>query len=147
MHRARIAALLLGALAAGAAHAERFVRSGALEIHYNAIHADAVDPAAARAHGIARSAHRGLVNVSVVARDDAPVPRAVEASVSGAVSNLAGQRQALAFRAVREGEALYYLAEFPIAGEDVYRFELAVAPAGSARVETIRFDQPLVAGR
>jgi hypothetical protein len=46
-----------------------------------------------------------------------------------------------------EGDALYYLAEFPIAGEDVYRFELAVTPAGAAHAETIRFEQPLVAGR
>lgn len=146
MRAALVAALGVLALVAGAARAERYVRSGGVEIHYNALHADAVDPAAARAHGIARSSHRGLVNVSVVAPGGA-APSAVEASVSGAVSNLAGQRQALAFRTVREGDALYYLAEFPIAGEDVYRFELAVTPAGAARTETIRFEQPLVAGR
>ena len=146
MRAVLLAALAYGALLGGTAHAERYVRSGEVEIHYNALHADAVDADAARAHGIARSAHRGLVTVTVVTPGGV-APRAVEAVVSGAVSNLAGQRQALAFRAVREREAIYYLAEFPIACEDVYRFELAVTPGGASRAETIRFEQPLVAGR
>jgi hypothetical protein len=96
-------------------------------------------------HGIARSRYRALVNVTVLAPEPSGLARPSEASVRGSVANLAGQRQALEFRAVREADALYYLAEFRIAGEDRYRFELAVRPAGAARAETIRFEQPLEA--
>ena len=141
----RAAVLLLAALAlAPAAHAEQFVRAGGVEIHYNAFHADAVPAEVAAAHGLVRSGNRGLVNVTVLAPVEGGLARPVEATVAGTVSNLAGQRRALAFRAVREATALYYLAEFDIAGEDVYRFVLEVTPSGAARAETIRFTQPLV---
>ena len=134
----------LALLASAAALAEQFVRAGGFEIHYNAFHADAVPAEVAAAHGIVRSGNRGLVNVTVLTPVEGAVARPTEASVEGSVSNLAGQRQSLAFRAVREADALYYLADFPIAGEDVYRFTLEVTPAGATRAETIRFDQPLV---
>ena len=142
----RAAALLLAALALAppAARAEQFVRAGGFEIHYNAFHADAVPAEVATAHGLVRSGNRGLVNVTVLSAGEGGVGRPAEASVTGSVSNLAGQRQSLTFRAVREATALYYLADFPIAGEDVYRFALEVTPAGANRAETIRFDQPLV---
>lgn len=139
------AALALGLAAAGTPlHAEQYVRAGAFEIHYNAFHADAVPAAVAAAHGIARSRNRALVNVTVLAPRSEGLATPSEASVTGSVANLAGQRQPLEFRAVREAGALYYLAEFPIAGEDRYRFTLAVRPAGASRDETIRFEQPLV---
>ena len=83
-------------------------------------------------------------NKAEIMRIMAEVGQASEASVAGSVVNLAGQRQALAFRAIREADALYYLAEFAIAGEDLYRFELEVQPARAARAESIRFQQPLV---
>ena len=137
-------ATLALALASPWAGAERFVRAGGVEIHYNAFHADAVPAEVAAAHGLVRSGNRGLVNVTVLTPAAGEVGRPTEAAVSGSVSNLAGQRQALTFRAVREATALYYLADFPIAGEDVYRFALEVTPAGASRAEAIRFEQPLV---
>ena len=143
--RASMRTLLVAlACAAPPLHAEQFVRAGRFEIHYNAFHADAVPAEVAAAHGIARSRKRALVNVTVLAPQASGLARAAEATVSGSVTNLSGQRQPLVFRAVREAEALYYLAEFPIAGEDRYRFTLAVRPAGASREETIRFEQPLV---
>lgn len=132
------------ALAPAASWAEQFVRAGGFEIHYNAFHADAVPAEVAAAHGLVRSGNRGLVNVTVLVPVDGGVARPAEASVAGSVTNLAGQRRTLAFRAVREATALYYLADFPIAGEDVYRFALEVVPAGATRPEAIRFEQPLV---
>ena len=136
--------VLAGALACVPVAAEQFVRAGGFEIHYNAFHSGVVPAEVASAHGIARTRSRGLVNVTVLAPRDGGVGQATEARVAGSVVNLAGQRQALAFRAIREADALYYLAEFAIAGEDLYRFELEVQPARAARAESIRLQQPLV---
>lgn len=144
MTRIGAAVALAGALACAPAAAEQFVRAAGFEIHYNAFHSDAVPAEVASAHGIARTRSRGLVNVTVLAPRDGGVGHAAEARVAGSVVNLAGQRQALEFRAIREAGALYYLAEFAIAGEDLYRFALEVQPAGAARAESIRFQQPLV---
>ena len=145
MRAARAAMLALWlAFAAMPLQAEQFVRAGRFEIHYNAFHADAVPAEVAAAHGIARSRNRALVNVTVLSPQASGIAQAAEAAVSGSVANLAGQRQALEFRAVREADAVYYLAEFPIAGEDRYRFTLSVRPAGATRDESIRFEQPLV---
>lgn len=139
-----LVALAALALTPSRVRAEQFVRAGGVEIHYNALHADAVPADVAAAHGLVRSGNRGLVNVTVLTPVEGAVARPTEATVSGSVSNLAGQRQSLTFRAVREATALYYLADFPIAGEDVYRFTLDVTPAGASRPEAIRFEQPLV---
>jgi hypothetical protein len=139
-----LAALALSALAPVAARAEQFVRAAGVEIHYNAFHADAVPAEVAAAHGIVRSGNRGLLNVTVLTPVEDGVGRPTEASVTGTVSNLAGQRQSLTFRPVREATALYYLADFPISGEDVYRFALEVSPPGASAPVTIRFQQALV---
>ncbi len=132
------------ALAPLPATAEQFLRAGGVDIHYNAFHADAIPADVARTHGIARSRNRGVVNVTVRTTSADGLGRAAQARVTGTVANLAGQVSPLAFREVRERDALYYLAEFAIAGEDRYRFELEVLPTGAARAESIRFEQPLV---
>jgi len=140
---AAVAAALFGSLPA-AVRSEQFLRAGAVEIHYNAFRSDAIPAEVATALEITRSEQRGLVNVSVVHPGTAGQPRGGDAEVTGSVANLAGQRQPLVFRAVREANAQSYLAEFPIAGEDVYRFELEVRPAGATDPLAIRFEQPLV---
>ena len=144
MRRRAALLALAAAFACLPAAAEQFVRAGPFEIHYNAFHSDAVPAEVASAHGIPRSRSRGLVNVTVLRPGSDGLGRPTAASVTGSVRNLAGQRQPLEFRAVREADALYYIAEFAIAAEDRYRFELSVRADGAARAESIRFEQPLV---
>ena len=57
--------------------------------------------------------------------------RAVRATVKLVATNLNGQRLDLRAREVREGEAVYYLAEARITGQDTLVFELEVTPEGS----------------
>lgn len=140
---AAVAAALLWNPSA-AVRAEQFVRAGGVEIHYNAFRSDAIPAEIAAEMKIARSDRHGLVNVSIVRTGVDGLPRGEDAEVTGSVANLAGQRQPLVFRAVHESNAQSYLAEFPIAGEDVYRFTLEVRPAGAADSRVIRFEQQLV---
>lgn len=114
--------------------AQNSVRSGDLVLHYNALPTTTLTPDVARQYGITRSANRALVNVSV-RRGTQGADEAVPAKVSIAVTNLNGQRSDLRVREVREGEAIYYLAEARIQGHETLNFDVEAAVEGAAPVK------------
>lgn len=122
--------------AAGAVHAESSLRQGDYVVHYSAVPSTQIAPEVARQYAITRSANRALLNIAV-RRGDAAVP----AKVTGAATNLAGQREDLAVREVREGDAIYYLAEPRVANQDTLAFDLGVQPEGVAAPIVVRFRQ------
>lgn len=123
-------ALLAGLLATLPALAANSVRSGEWVVHYNAVPTTSLTPEVARQYGITRSANRALVNVSV-RRGEPGADQAVPARVSVAATNLNGQRSSLRVREVREGEAIYYLAEARVQGQETLNFELEVITEGA----------------
>ena len=131
----RLAALLL-TFAAGAALAENSIERGDYVVHYNAVPSATIAPEVARQYAITRSANRALLNIAVLRQG-----RAVTATITGSATNLAGQRQDLALREVREGEAIYYLAEPGIANQETLAFELDVLPEGAPEPIVVRFRQ------
>lgn len=132
MRRSRFllfSSLLSGLLLALPALAQNSVRSGELVVHYNAVPTTSLTADVARQYGITRSANRALVNVSV-RRGEPGADQAVPATVRVAATNLNGQRSELRVREVREGEAIYYLAEARIQGQETLNFEVEVAAEG-----------------
>ena len=125
---------------AGMAHAENSITRGDVVVHYNAVPSVTLAPQVARQYAITRSANRALVNIAVLKQDVA-----VAAKVSGSATNLTGQRQELAVREVREGDALYYLAEPRIADRETLDFDLLVTPAGSNDAIVVKFRQEFFA--
>lgn len=130
---ALISALLLLLLcvprAAAAGQSERF---GNFEVYYSALSTDMLTPEVARAYGLVRSSHQGLVNIAIKRIDAGGDGPAVAGAVSGSAVNLSGQRVPVEFKQVKDGDAIYYLGTFPISGSDTVRFELTVAPQGDA---------------
>ncbi|GAB2790146.1 DUF4426 domain-containing protein [Halomonas shantousis] len=119
--------VLLALLAlASPVHAEQMERVGDYEIHYSAINTAFLTPEVADAYDITRSQVQALLNVSVLKRQPDGSTRAVNAMVNGNVGNLAGQTSPLAFRTVREGDAIYQLATFRIIEGEPMRFSLMV---------------------
>lgn len=129
-HFLPFSALLAGLLATLPALAANSVRSGEWVVHYNAVPTTSLTPEVARQYGITRSANRALVNVSV-RRGEPGADQAVPARVSVAATNLNGQRSSLRVREVREGEAIYYLAEARVQGQETLNFELEVVTEGA----------------
>jgi hypothetical protein len=129
----------------GSAHAEQFRTYDNYQIHYNAVRTDFLTPTVARANAITRSKNRALLNITVRRVNPDATTSPSEAQVIATVFNLAGQSQSIPMRAVKEPEAIYYLGEFRIAGEDSYRFEVSVTPADVARTYDLRFAQQLYA--
>ena len=128
----------------GIAHAQHMQQAGDHVIHYNALPSEQLSPEVARQYGITRSGSRALLNVAVLhAVDGTQQPSAAE--VLASATNSSGQRQTLRMREVREGSAIYYLAEPRISGDDTLTFELSVLPAGAASPTEVRYVQQFFA--
>lgn len=113
-------------------------------VHYNALLTDMLQPEVARANNITRSRNRGMLNVAVLRNGDNPMGTAVPARVSGQAVNLSGQLRTLRLREVREGDAVYYIAVFPVAGEETLDFTLDIVPENGGQPMNVRFRQTLV---
>ncbi|HSX60311.1 MAG TPA: DUF4426 domain-containing protein [Tahibacter sp.] len=111
-------------------------------VHYNALSTDLLPAQAAAQYKLTRSSKQGLLNIAVQKAGEPPVP--VAAEIRGTVANLAGQRSDLAMREIRETDAIYYIAEFPVRGSDTLSFDLRITPAGGARPYTLKFSKNYV---
>ncbi|MBA1273687.1 DUF4426 domain-containing protein [Stutzerimonas azotifigens] len=117
--------LLFALLLAVPALAERKQSFGEYDVHYITFNSGFLQPDVAAATGLVRSRTQGVVNVSVLKQGE-PVP----SLVNGSVRNLLGQDRPLAFRQIKEGQAIYYLAQFPFDSRETLRFTLNVQPLG-----------------
>lgn len=95
------------ALATGQVSAEQKKQLGNWDVHYILMPTTLLDAEIARQYQLNRSRNYQLLNISVLASDN---QQAQQVELSGSAVNLAGQRQTLTFRPVKDGKALYYLA-------------------------------------
>ncbi|MBW8366454.1 MAG: DUF4426 domain-containing protein [Arenimonas sp.] len=147
MHRSPVRTIVLGLFAlllALPAFADNSTRAGGYVVHHNAVPTTSLTPDVARQYGITRSANRALVNISV-RQGELGADRAVQASVKLVATNLNGQRLDLRAREVREGDAVYYLAEARITGNDTLVFDLEVTPEGATAPIKASFRQEFFA--
>ncbi|MEH6578297.1 MAG: DUF4426 domain-containing protein [Amphritea sp.] len=123
------------------AMAEQMVSHGNYMIHYNAFNSSFLQPNVAEAYGISRSKFKALLNISVLKKLDDGSTQPVSAIVSGGVTNLISQSQALSFNKIVESNALYYLADFTFADDQVLRFNLQIQPEPDQPAYDINFEQ------
>jgi hypothetical protein len=129
-----LAALCLCSVAA-VAHAEISQKFGNLEIHYNALTTDELQPEVARAYKIERSKTRGMVTLSVLKKNKVGVPTPVPAKLTIYVTNLTQQLSNIDMREIKEGTAIYYLGEFRVAPPDTLKFTATVEVPGELKQE------------
>jgi hypothetical protein len=96
-----------------------------LEVHYSAFNAQFLTAEVARSYDIKRSGYNGVLSISVLDRYQAGKP-AIEAKVTGSAKNLLGSIRKLEFKPIKEGEAIYYIAQFPITNEELLRFTINI---------------------
>ena len=131
----RIALLFIALCLSLPALAERKQSFGDLDVHYSAFNSGFLQPDIAAAAGLSRSKTQGVINISVL-----KAGKASNASVDGQVRNLLGQSYALKFKEVNEGEAIYYLAQFPFEDREMLRFTINVK-AGDGVAHSFDFNQ------
>lgn len=133
-------AMLTMCMMSGWAHAEKAQKFGNLEIHYNALTTNDLLPEVARMYKIERSNTRGLLTISVLKKNEVGVHLPVPARISIWVTNMTQQLSPLTMREIKEGTAVYYLAEFRVAPPDTLTFTGVIETPGEPKRE-IKFSQ------
>ncbi len=105
-------------------------------VHFNALATDQLPPEVARAYNIVRSKNRAMLNVSVLREAD---NSAVTAVVTVKAVNLTGQLKNVTMRQINEGDAIYYIAEIPVANRETLVFDISVTPDGETVTSDVRF--------
>ncbi len=97
-------------------------------LHFNAIPTDTLTPEIARSYGITRSANRILLNISILKETEGTLNVPVTGKVSASAVNLNGQAKNLSLREIREGDAIYYIGDVSISGEEALVFSIEAQP-------------------
>jgi len=123
------------------AAAENSTLVGGYTIHHNALSTDTLTPEIAQAYNIKRSPNRGMISVSVLENRAEGQPKAVPAEIQAVAANLTGQTRNIEVREIREGNAIYYIGDFPVTNEETMNFTLTVKPEGMKQPYTAHFSQ------
>ncbi len=122
----------------GIAFAENMQTLGSMNVHYIAIGSTFITPEIAKAYGIERSRYNGLVNISVLNNQVKGNP-AETVAISGMARNNIGQSKTLEFKEVKEGDAIYYLAQIHYNNEETFHFNIKINDGKGQK--TLKFQQ------
>jgi hypothetical protein len=116
------------------------------EVHYNAVRTDSLTPDVAKSYGIQRAGNRVMLNVTVLRKTGDHQPRVpVEAQVDVDAYNLNGQLKGMEVRRVSEGDAIYYIGEATISGNEILVFDIKVTPKGESTPLEVKFKREFFA--
>ena len=136
-----ITVFLVTLLATASSLAQQSEHFGPFELHYSVVNTTFLDPAVATSYGITRGEKRAIINLSV-REPEAQGNRARTMLLKGRTWDLI-QNQFLEFKEIREGSAIYYIAEFKFINEEWRFFEVDFRPAGSDETFTFKFKHQL----
>ena len=114
---------------------------GPYEIHYTVVPTTFIAESAAASYQIVRAKDQAMINVSIRKKADAG-DVAQAAVVTGTYSDLM-QSKKLAFKEIREQDAIYYIAAFRHEDKDLLRFDLKVQIDPQTPTQTITFTRKL----
>lgn len=116
---------IFSCIALSSANAQNMKSLGNLDVHYIALNATLITPEIAKSYGIVRSKFNGLINISVLDNTKADKP-AKSVFIEGRARNDLGQIKDLDFSEVKEGSAIYYLAQVNFSDEETYYFTVNI---------------------
>lgn len=101
----------------------QFEQSGRYQIHYMALPSTLLDSKVAQTYGIKRSSYNAFVNIAILDTliDGNP---AITAKVTGTATNLTGSISTLSFIEVKEGDAIYYIAQLPYRHKEQFTLQV-----------------------
>jgi len=122
-------------------YAENSKEFGDYVIHYNAFRSDTISPEVAKQYGLTRANNRVLINIAVLKKVMNTTGKPTACKISGHASNLTGQLKKLEFKEIKEGNAIYYLANTKISDGEFLKFDIKITPEGEKRAARLRFDK------
>lgn len=121
--------------------AENSTKFPGYTIHHNALTTDILTPEIASSYHIRRSKNRALVNVSVLKDTADSMGTPVHAIVRVSARYLTGHMRPVAMREIREGKAIYYIGDLPVAHNENLTFIIEVIPRGEFRPYVTQLSQ------
>ncbi|AZQ84932.1 DUF4426 domain-containing protein [Colwellia sp. Arc7-635] len=119
-------------------HAENMKKMDDINVHYIALGSTFLTPEIAKAYGIERSRYKGLVNISVLDNTQDGNPSKT-VFINGKARNDVGQINSLDFTEVKEGDAVYYLAQVNYTNEETIYFDITITDKG--KQHKLKFSQ------
>lgn len=124
-----------------AARAQQSEMFGPYELHYSVVNTTFLAPAVAATYGITRGKKRAILTLAI--REHLADGSETRTTVlQGKTWDLI-QNQPLEFLEIREGEAVYYIAEFKFINEEWRFFEVDFRPEGATETYTFKFKHQL----
>ncbi len=111
-------------------------------VHYNVFPSSVLDPAVARQYQLKRATNIHTLNLAVHRKTDKGT-EPVDALLKGTVTNFFQQQQELVFQRVKEGDAVYFLAQFRVKDENPLTFDFYIRPEGHSQTYELQFRRPL----
>ncbi len=109
-------------------------------VYYNAFPTDSLPAQMTKQYGLKRSKNYAMVNISVMEKA-AGVPTGVKSTVTGTLKNLMGQSRPLEFKEIKEGKAVYYIAQIGVQSKEVVNFNIEIKPASNNEKYEIKFSK------
>jgi len=122
-HYYLITSIVFGLLLSFKAIAEQKKELGSWDVHYIAFTSTFLTPQVAKEYGLVRSKFNGIINISVLDRQDKAAQSVI---LTGEAKNLIGVIKSLKFKQVTEGKAIYYLAVLPFSDQEQYRISIDI---------------------
>lgn len=114
---------------------------GPFDLHYSVVNTTFLDPEIASSYGITRGKKRAILNLAL--RENlVDKSEARSMLLQGRTWDLI-QSQTLEFKEIREGEAIYYIAEFAFINEEWRFFEVDFRPSGADQTYSFKFKHQL----
>ena len=119
-------------------NAENMKKMNDINVHYIALGSTCLTPEIAKAYGIERSRYKGLINISVLDNTQDGYPSKT-VNINGRARNDVGQIKSLDFMEVKEGDAVYYLAQVSYTNEETIYFDITITDKG--KQHNLKFSQ------
>jgi Domain of unknown function (DUF4426) len=134
--------IVLLAIATPHAWAQQSERFGPYELHYSVVNTTFLEPSVAANYGITRGKKRAILNLAVrehvegstAAGGTEPASMLLQGKTWDLITG-----QPLEFQEVREGPAIYYIAQFKFINEEWRFFEIDFRPEGADKTYTFKF--------
>ncbi len=138
-------ALLIASLfLAASAVAQQSERFGPYELHYSVVNTTFIQPSVAATYGITRGKRRAILNLAVREHIEGEADTLAPGKpmrLQGRSWDLMQRGGELQFQEIREGQAVYYIAEFEFMNEEWRHFEIDFLPEGAERSFNFTFRQ------
>ncbi len=109
-------------------------------VYYNAFPTDSLPAQMTKQYGLKRSKNYAMINVSVMEKA-AGAPTGVKSAVTGNLKNLMGQSREIEFREIKEGKAIYYIAQIGVQSKETVNFNIEIMPDGTKEKYEIKFSK------